>query len=185
MAGQVPFVLSRATPSDMEKIVDLQYDCFPDFIRRVFMGVDSKNDLSKVTKTFIEKMQSDPNDVWIQVVDKESGQVIAASNWKIYINGETHGGVKDDPPEGLEGEWLEKSKEFMAKINEARAKSMPGPFVRMPSMLPSFVNITTAKTVARSTHLFHACGFSSTRCRGNDAEMGLRHCRSVGPSRLD
>ena len=130
MASRPPFVLSRATPSDMENIVNLQYDCFDDVIRQIFMGVKSKEDLPKVRDDYVKKMQSDPNDVWIQVVNKESGQVVAASNWKVYVNGETHGGVKEQPPEGIEGETLERSKDIMAKMNEKRAKSMPGPFVR-------------------------------------------------------
>lgn len=131
MAVQPPFVLSRASPSIMEDIVDLQYDCFPEFIRQVFMGCHSKDGLPKVRQDFIKKMEDDPNDVWIQVKDRESGQVVAASNWKVYINGPSHGGEQEEPPENLDGEMLEKSKNLLSTMNSLRAKSMPGPFIRM------------------------------------------------------
>ena len=137
MASTAPFVLSRATASDMDEIVDLQYDCFPGFVREVFMGCFSKNDLPRVRDLFIDKMQQDPNDVWIKVVDKLSGNVVAASNWKLYVNGPSSGGVKDEAPEWLEGELREKSKAMMKKVNEKRAEAMTGPFIRMLGIEPA------------------------------------------------
>lgn len=130
MASAAPFVLSRVTESDMQELVDLEYDCFPDFVRQVFMGCFSKDDTPKIKQSYVEKMQEDPNDVWIKVVDKQSGHIIAASNWKLYINGKSGGGVQDDAPDGLDGEVLEKSKAILKKTNDKRALAMPGPFIR-------------------------------------------------------
>jgi hypothetical protein len=42
-----PFVLSRATESDLNEIIHLEFDCFPAWIAEVFMGAISRNDLSK------------------------------------------------------------------------------------------------------------------------------------------
>ena len=131
MASNGPFILSRAIPSEMEEVVELEYDCFPEFVRNVFMGCSSKADLPKITKSYVHEMETDPNDIWIKVMDKESGKVIAGSNWKLYVNGPSSGGVKDEAPEWLDNDMREKSMELMARINEARAKSMPGPFIRM------------------------------------------------------
>ena len=128
--AEPPFTLARATEADIDEITELQYDCFPDWIRRIFMGCHSREDLSRCKKDQLQHMQNDPNDVWIKVTDKKSGRIIAASNWKVYVNGKSCGGVQESAPETLEGEELERSREIMEKMNAAKAKSMPGPFIR-------------------------------------------------------
>ena len=128
--AEPPFILARATEADVDEIAELQYDCFPDWIRRIFMGCHSREDLSRCKKDHTQRMQNDPNDVWIKVTDKKSGCIIAASNWKVYVNGKSGGGVQESAPENLEGEELEKSNEIMAQMNAAKATSMPGPFIR-------------------------------------------------------
>ena len=86
MASNPPFVLMRATVEDMDDIVNLNYLCFPDFIRQLFMGAYSEADIPRVTKEVIKEMQHDPSDIWLYVKDLESGKIIAACEWKIYMN---------------------------------------------------------------------------------------------------
>lgn len=128
--AEPPFILARATEADVDEIAELQYDCFPDWIRQLFMGCHSREDLSRCKKDHLQLMQNDPNDIWIKVTDKKSGRIIAASNWKVYVNGKSGGGVQESAPENLEGEELEKSRAIMEKMNINKARSMPGPFIR-------------------------------------------------------
>ena len=128
--SDAPFILARATESDIDEIAELEYDCFPEFVRRLFMGCHSRADLKKCKDRHLKHMQDDPNDAWIKVTDKNSGRIVAASNWKLYVNGQSHGGAKEEPPEDLEGEDLKKSKEIFEKMNASKANRMPGPFIR-------------------------------------------------------
>lgn len=134
-----PFILARATESDIDEISELEYDCFPEWVQRMFMGCYSRDDLKKVKQRHIKIMQDDPNDVWVKVTDKKSGRIVAASNWKLYVNGQSHGGAKEEPPEGLEGEDAKKSRELMEKMNATKADRMPGPFIRSSICLLSSV----------------------------------------------
>ncbi|KAK3723124.1 hypothetical protein LTR37_001847 [Vermiconidia calcicola] len=115
----------------MEDIVSLEYDCFPPFVREAFMGCNSKDHLPRILEKYKQQMCTDKIDTWIKVVDKESGAVVAASNWKVYVNGTTDGGSEDEVPEWLEGEMREKSEELTRKMNEYRRRAMPGPFVHL------------------------------------------------------
>ncbi len=126
-----PFVLSRVSISDLPELVFLEFDCFPPFIRSIFLGCDTKDELFKIQRVYAQNMQDDPHDIWTKVVDRESGKIIAASNWKVHINGTSNGGVGDEPLPWLDAETYDKSKEICDKMKVARANSMPGPFIRM------------------------------------------------------
>ena len=94
------------------------------------MGCHSPADLPRIQHTYVESMQKNLHEVWVAVKDCETGKFIAASNWRVYVNGEGGARDADEPPEWLEGEDLERSKGVISRMNEVRAKSMPGPFVR-------------------------------------------------------
>ena len=94
------------------------------------MGCRSRDDLPRYKQGHLERHRTDPNDVWVKVTDKKSGRIVAASNWKVYVNGKTGGGVQEAAPQHLEGEELATSKAIMEKMNATKAESMPGPFVR-------------------------------------------------------
>lgn len=128
--AEPPFTLARATEADVDEIAELQYDCFPEWIRRIFMGCHSREDLVRAKKDHLHRVQHDPNDIWVKVTDKKSGRIIAASNWKVYVNGKSGGGAQESVPEGLSGDDLKTSQAIMDKMNATKAKSMPGPFVR-------------------------------------------------------
>ena len=130
MVSTTPFVLKRCTPQDLVEITELQYHCFPDFIRLKFMGCHSTAELPKYRGLLQKEMLENPHDVWIAVQDTDTGRYIAASNWRLYANGEGGSRSADEPPEWLGGEVLEQSKTVISTMNEARAKHMPGPFIR-------------------------------------------------------
>lgn len=79
---------------------------------------------------YLKKMQNDPHDIWIKIVDRENGSIIAASNWKVYLNGRSTDAIEDFAPPWLKGEALELSEKLCEESVAARAKSMPGPFIR-------------------------------------------------------
>ena len=130
MTTQAPFALSRASIDDMDELLNLQYDCFPEFIRNVFMGCFSKDDLPRIKSEYVRKMKEDRSEVWVKVVDKKNKKIIAASAWNIYLHGETPGEPSDTAPEWLEGEILEQSKMIINSFTEPRNKAMAGPYIR-------------------------------------------------------
>ncbi|KAK5130533.1 hypothetical protein LTR08_001963 [Meristemomyces frigidus] len=126
-----PFVLARCTPDDLVEIIDLQYHCFPDFVRLKFMGCHSTAELPRYREITLKHMLENPHDVWIAVRDTETGRCVAASNWRLYVNGEGGARDADQPPPWLEGEELEQSRSLIASMNEMRSKHMPGPFIHL------------------------------------------------------
>lgn len=133
MAAESPFSLSRVTADDMPELLDVQYEAFPDFVRLIFMGCHSKNDLPKLIPKYIEKTDTDSSDVWIKVTDNASGKIVAASNWKVFP-GKPSEDHADEPPEWLEGDEKEKSRLVIENMTEIRQKAMPGPYVRMSTL---------------------------------------------------
>lgn len=130
-ADDAPFALSRATLTDLTELTSLEYDCFPPFVRKIFLGCHSRDELPKIEEVYAEKMRDDRHDIWIKAMDRESGKIIAASNWKIHVNGNSDGGIGDHPPPWLKGEEFEQSKQICEQMEEVRRRCMPGPFVRM------------------------------------------------------
>lgn len=155
MGSEPPFLLSRVTAEDMERILDLQYDCFPPHLCVIFMGCHSKADLPKLRDKYVQQMRGtlvysyvmqhpletlayvranlkpeDPSDIWVKVEDSSTGDLIAASNWKIHINGATKGDSPDEVPEGIEGDDLKESQRIIELFNTKRAECNPGPFLR-------------------------------------------------------
>ncbi|KAK5171300.1 uncharacterized protein LTR77_004444 [Saxophila tyrrhenica] len=129
--NQDPFVLTRVSVSDLPEMLALQYDCFPPFIRQIFMGCNTEVDIPKIQEVYAEQIRTDPNDIWLKVVDRESAKIIAASNWKVYVNGITNGGVGDRPPPWLEREQFELSERYCKEVKEYRAKAFSGPFIHL------------------------------------------------------
>ncbi|KAF7197820.1 hypothetical protein HII31_00909 [Pseudocercospora fuligena] len=130
MATTPPFVLTRATAEDMPDILSLMYDCFPPHIRLLFMGCESREDLPKYQQKCIDRMQSDKADVWIQVRDQANSNVIAAANWKIYINGEPDD-LGEETPDWVPEEHKKRSEEANRIMTASRKKANPGPFVHL------------------------------------------------------
>lgn len=124
------FALCRASPDDLPELARLQYKCFPPMIRELFMGCKTEADLPRLVQHHLKSMLQDPSDVWIKVTDQTTGRAVAASNWKVHVNGPVPASADDEAPEWLEGEALEKSMKMLQAFNEARRKANPGGFIR-------------------------------------------------------
>ncbi|KAL8369586.1 hypothetical protein RB595_000084 [Gaeumannomyces hyphopodioides] len=135
MASQLPqpppgqpararFVLSRATPADAAAIAAAEYPCFDDYVREVFMGLKSEADVPLLADRYARTMREDPHDVWIKVVDAQSGRLAAASNWKVYPS-RMPDDAGDTTPDYLVDEAARaRSKLVMDGVNSARRKAM-------------------------------------------------------------
>lgn len=111
----------------MVEMVNLEYACFPPFIQQTAMGIyDPETDIPRIRQKYIDEMLEDPADIWIKVVEKASGKIVAGSNWKVYLNGPPEDRPMDTAPSWLEGEARERSETFVEKANETRLSWMKG-----------------------------------------------------------
>ncbi|KAK3052364.1 hypothetical protein LTR09_006574 [Extremus antarcticus] len=117
------FALVRATAHDIPEIVDLMYDAFEDFVRRVVMGCYSQDDMPKLVAQYIGEMQNDPSDIWIKVSDVNTGKIVAASNWKLCATASTPRGVDEVKPWIQDEEAIELSRTVLEPLNELRLKA--------------------------------------------------------------
>jgi hypothetical protein len=128
-----PFVLSRATSSDMDAIIDCEFRTFTDtFIREVFMGHDTPAGHANLSSHYQDILRTNPADVWIKVVEKATGKIVGASNWRVHMSS-----VPEHEEENLGWEWLEgdgekmrKVKEVIREITETRRKLFTEPYCR-------------------------------------------------------
>ncbi|EME82713.1 uncharacterized protein MYCFIDRAFT_174272 [Pseudocercospora fijiensis CIRAD86] len=172
-----PFILTRATPQDIPEICSLMYDSFPPHIRLLFMGCESLDDLPKYQEQCIHRMHTDKSDIWIQVRDRATGKVIAAANWKVYVNGEPEDLGEEIPDWVSEGQkW--RSEEAKRIMGERRKTANPGPFVRrfFSSTIQKIslftFDILLIHITFRSSYLFHQFGVPKARRRLDAITMG-------------
>ncbi|GAB7355429.1 hypothetical protein MBLNU459_g5940t1 [Dothideomycetes sp. NU459] len=84
MSATHPFALSVATLSDFPEISALHYHVVTsEVVRDCFMGPDTAKGREALANRYIKVLREDPDDVWIKVVDRSTGKIAAASNWKI------------------------------------------------------------------------------------------------------
>src|ERR1700761_2345713 len=87
MEGESPFYVARATAEDMHEVAELNYDCFPEWAQRLFLGCRSRQDLPKLEQKYLNQLCKDRSLVWIKVIDKKTDKIIAASGWNVFVNG--------------------------------------------------------------------------------------------------
>lgn len=127
------YFLSRASPSDLPEIVQVQYTSFQaPFERELLMGCSSPSeDLPKLSEMYAEESRTDPADIWIKVVEKSTGRIVAASNWKVYVAPATAlQRRRDEAPTWLEGDKAVASKGIFEGMNDVRVRENQGPFLR-------------------------------------------------------
>lgn len=130
-----PFLLSRAsTREDFTRIVACEYAAFTDpVLREIFMGPDTPAGHANLAAFYHKLSCTHPGDMWIKVEEKETGRIVAASNWRVYV-----GGVPETEEE-LGWEWLqgeenreklERAKKYIQKIMDTRKRLFVGPYCR-------------------------------------------------------
>jgi len=111
MAFQPRFALSRASAADLPELIALQYRCFGPFVREIFMGCRTEGDLPLAMQKYVDILANDPHDVWIKVVDRASGNIVAGSNWRVYPS------RAPDSSDDTVADWLdEKAKEMATQV---------------------------------------------------------------------
>lgn len=126
-----PFSMSRATTSDMPELAALMFRTFRPWTTSRFMGCFSEDDLPRFVEKYQQTMAEDITDIWIKVVDNDTGKIAAAANWKLYLGSEkAQERIRLQPPEWLNEEWKKESKWLLEPLNEAKITANPDPFLR-------------------------------------------------------
>ncbi|EON68626.1 hypothetical protein W97_07884 [Coniosporium apollinis CBS 100218] len=95
--------LSRASPSDLDEIITAQYTSFAGLdAHDALFGPDTPSARAIARKKFLKDMRHDAADVWMKIVDKRTGRIVSAANWKVYPNW-GGSGVKDEDGVGKGG----------------------------------------------------------------------------------
>ena len=95
------FILSRATEHDFAELINVEFDTFTDpVIQEAFMASDDSAGRESLLRQRLHVSRADPNDVWMKVVDRETGRIAGASNWKVFA-----GAVPEQRIE-VDLEWL-------------------------------------------------------------------------------
>ncbi|KAK3723254.1 hypothetical protein LTR37_001977 [Vermiconidia calcicola] len=122
--------VERGTPEDMDELVRVEYECFPNFVREAFLRCSSEADLPRLTQSSVNYMMRDPHVVWIKVVDNASGKIVAGSQWKVYPSSAPESS-DDEPPPWLTGEMRERAAKELQLFNERRRVVNPGGYVHL------------------------------------------------------
>lgn len=128
-ADLAPFTLARANEADMAQITRLCWVSFPQFVRDLLMGCPTEDDIPRSVARFQEEMRSDHYAVWIKVVDNATGEIAAASHWKVFpatapVEGD------DEPLPWLDDETRKKARELLDEMRDARRQHNPEGYVR-------------------------------------------------------
>ena len=130
MSSTSPFKLERATVSDLPELSELMFNCFHPDMTQYYMGAKSVDDLPKFVSKYTKIMNEDPADIWIKITDAQTGEIVSASNWKLYLGPESAiARGRDEVPEWLEGEMAIEASKLMEPLNEARIPANPDPFL--------------------------------------------------------
>ncbi|KAH7046062.1 hypothetical protein B0J12DRAFT_742032 [Macrophomina phaseolina] len=79
--------LSRATEADIDSLLDPLYEAFNgNDLRTMFFGHDTPASRASAKERIAGTMKSGAQNVWLKVVDQETGRVVGGSWWMIYPN---------------------------------------------------------------------------------------------------
>jgi hypothetical protein len=114
------FVLSRVTEEDLDEMLEVQFRSFSKVdVHEALFGANTKANRDATKARFLKDMKEDAADCWMKLVDKSTGKIVSAAQWKIYP---TWAPMPEHPPfdatwhEGEEKVWAEKMVEdFMVK----------------------------------------------------------------------
>ncbi|KAJ4305578.1 hypothetical protein N0V90_001109 [Kalmusia sp. IMI 367209] len=123
------FNLTRASVDDIPEITRLEYRCFPPLVRELFMGCKTEADIPHMSTKHSHDHVADPFDVWVKVVDNSTGNIVAASNWKFFVNSGAPSASDETPPEWLKEDARQQAAAIMRTMNDGRRKANPGPHV--------------------------------------------------------
>lgn len=108
----------------------LMYRCFPAIVRELLMGCKNEDDLPKFTNLLEDEYRTHHHAVWIKVVDQASGEIAAASLWKVYPNAGTPKDGGDKVVSWLDEETRKQAEKLVGTMNVARREANPEGFVR-------------------------------------------------------
>lgn len=80
----MPLLLSRASEEDMRQLVDLHYKVIQGPISDILIGYDTEECRQAAVHRWSQAMRHDPADLWLKVVDTETGRIVSTAHWKLY-----------------------------------------------------------------------------------------------------
>jgi hypothetical protein len=78
------FVLSRVTEEDLDEMLEIQFRAFSKVdVHEALFGPNTKHHRDLVKARFLKDMKEDVADCWMKLVDKSTGKIVSAAQWKI------------------------------------------------------------------------------------------------------
>ncbi len=104
-------VLTRATPSDLEELMTLQFEAFSGAsMHDAMFGPNTPARRSEAKRRALKDMSSDPADCWVKITDVDTGKIVCGGNWKIRPTYVGPMGADD-----MTVDWWEGEERVMAK----------------------------------------------------------------------
>lgn len=127
-----PFILGRATKSDLPGIIHAMYRTFTQqFIHDAFMGPDTAENKVNLVKRHEKIIDEDGGEFWTKVTDTSSGKIVAAGNWKIYQSKAPLPVKESELPwlQGADPKRIEAANALLDGMVNMRAKHYDGPYI--------------------------------------------------------
>ncbi|KAL1617776.1 hypothetical protein SLS56_010840 [Neofusicoccum ribis] len=77
-------LLSRASAADVRELVDLHYTVIQGPLSDILIGYDTEDGRQAAAGRWAQEMKDDPADLWLKVIDSETGRIVSTAHWKIY-----------------------------------------------------------------------------------------------------
>ncbi|KAF5384622.1 hypothetical protein D9757_007516 [Collybiopsis confluens] len=87
--GRMPstLVISRADETDIDGILGLIYSAFKgNDLREAFFGHDTPESRASAKERIAASMRTGQQNVWLKVVEQETGRMVSGSWWMVYPN---------------------------------------------------------------------------------------------------
>ncbi|KAF4307054.1 Acyl-CoA N-acyltransferase [Botryosphaeria dothidea] len=100
--------LSRATEADIDSLLDPLYAAFEgNDLRTMFFGHDTPKSRASAKERISATMKAGGQNVWLRVVEQETGRVVGGSWWMIYPNWVPHPSLTPDAAAAVSIDYLD------------------------------------------------------------------------------
>lgn len=171
----MPLLLSRASAADVRELVDLHYTVIQGPLSDILIGYDTEDGRQAAAGRWAQEMKEDPADLWLKVIDSETGRIVSTAHWKIYptwVPIKTGPASLDWIPEGEERALAE---EIIHTFYQFRAQHQHG----SPHVCESAASRCRGSVLnlGSTQSALHSSGLSTPWLRRHACQDGLWHCR--------
>ncbi|KAE9399193.1 hypothetical protein BT96DRAFT_994163 [Gymnopus androsaceus JB14] len=109
-------ILSRASETDIDELLDPLYAAFKgNDLRTMFFGHDTPASRASAKARIAASMKKGGQNVWLKVIEKETGKVISGSWWMIYPNWVPSEGFTETAAAKVSIDYLEGDDRYMGE----------------------------------------------------------------------